>query len=207
MSGALVEPLSVACHLVNTQAQLRPGQSVVIFGAGPIGLVCCAVARALGASKIVVIDINEERLAFAKTYAATHTFQSRKESPQDSAARIKSECQLGEGADVVIEASGAAVCTITGLYVLHMGGVFVQGGMGTDKLEFPIMHVAANELTVKGSFRYGVGDYALAVQLLGQGMVKVDELITSQVEFDNAEEAYRQAKAAKGIKILIKGPK
>lgn len=193
--------------MVNTQAQVRPGQTVVIFGAGAIGLCCAAVARALGASKVVAVDINEERLNFARKYAATHVFRSQKESPQESAARLKEECDLGTGADVVIEASGAAVCTLTGIYTLHMGGTFVQAGMGTNFLEFPLMHFAANELILKGSFRYSVGDYALAVQLIGQGLVKVDELITGQVDFEEAEEAHQQAKDLKGIKILVRGPK
>ena len=61
--GALVEPLSVAVHIVR-QAAVKPGDSIVVFGAGPVGLLCCAVARAYGASKIISVDINEERFGF-----------------------------------------------------------------------------------------------------------------------------------------------
>lgn len=107
--GALVEPLAVGVHITK-QAGIRPGQSVVVFGAGPVGLLCLAVARSFGAGKCVAVDINEERLVFAKGYAATHAFRpSKEESPEQSAARLVEECGLGDGADAAIDASGAEV--------------------------------------------------------------------------------------------------
>lgn len=110
--GALIEPLSVGVHIAK-QAEVRPGQSVVVFGCGPVGPLCMAVAKSFGATKIVVVDINEERLQFTQKYAATHAFRSQRESPQNSAARLIKECELGPGADVIIDASGAEVCLQT----------------------------------------------------------------------------------------------
>lgn len=203
--GALVEPLAVAVHITR-QAEIKSGQSVVVFGAGPVGLLCCAVAKALGAKKIVSVDINEERLAFAQKYAATHVFRSQRESPEASAARLIGECELGAGADAIIDASGAEPCIQTSIHALRTGGTYVQGGMGKSDINFPIMAVCTKELNVKGSFRYGSGDYQLAVDLLSSGQVSVKELITGQVKFRDAEQAFESIKAAKGIKILIEGP-
>lgn len=124
--GALVEPLAVGVHIVARQAIVTPGETVVVFGSGPVGLLCCAVAKAFGAAKIVAVDINEERLTFAKKYAATHTIVSQRESAQDAAARIIKSCDLGSGADVVIDASGAEPCIQTSIYVLRTGGRYVQ---------------------------------------------------------------------------------
>lgn len=70
----MMEPLSVAVHSVSTLGKLKSGQNVIVFGAGPVGLLIMAVAKALGAKKIVAVDINEERLKFAKQYAATDIF-------------------------------------------------------------------------------------------------------------------------------------
>ena len=148
--GALMEPLAVGVHITR-QAGVRPGDNVVIFGAGPVGLLCAAVSRAYGASKVVSVDLNEERLAFAKKYAATHTVVSQKESAQDAAARITSTCDLGAGADVIIDASGAEVCIQTGLNAIRNGGTYVQGGMGKPDVNFPIMAVCTKELNVKVS--------------------------------------------------------
>ena len=125
--GAVVEPLSVAVHVVR-QADVRPGENVVVFGAGPVGLLCCAVARAYGASKVIAVDINDERVAFAKKYAATHTVVAQKESAEASAKRIKEASDLAGGADKVMDASGAEICIQTGLHVARAGGTYVQAG-------------------------------------------------------------------------------
>lgn len=117
--GALVEPTSVAVHVVK-QADVRPGSSVVVFGAGPVGLLCLAVARAFGASKVVTVDINEERVKFAENYAATASFRPQKgESPEESTARLNKECGLRDGADVAIDASGAEVCMQQAVHCLR----------------------------------------------------------------------------------------
>lgn len=146
--GALIEPLSGALHAVR-QADVKPGKSIVIFGAGPMGLLSSAVARAYGASKIVAVDINEERLAFAKKYAATHIVTSKKESAEDAANRIITSCDLGLGADCIIDASGAAICIQTALHAVRPGGTFVQLGMGQADIDFPIMALCVKELNVK----------------------------------------------------------
>ena len=131
--GALVEPLSVGVHIVK-QGDVKPGQSVVVFGAGPVGLLCMAVAKAFGASKIVAVDINAERLKFAQTYAATHGFVSPRASAEEVAAKLIEDCDLGVGADVIIDASGAEPCIQTAIHALRTGGTYVQGGMGKSKL-------------------------------------------------------------------------
>ena len=176
--GALMEPLAVAVHIVR-QAAVKPGDVVVVFGAGPVGLLCSAVARAYGAVKVVVVDINEDRLNFAKTYAATHTLVSQKESAQDAAKRLIEAGDLGAGADAIIDATGAEPCIQTALHTLRNGGTYVQGGMGKPDITFPIMAVCTKELNVKGSFRYGPGDWSTAVKLLSDGRVSVKELIVS----------------------------
>jgi D-xylulose reductase len=203
--GALVEPLAVAVHIVK-QAEIKPGQTVVVMGAGPVGLLCCAVAKAYGASKIVSVDIQQNRLDFAKEYAATHTFTPERVSAEENAARLLKETGLVGGADAVIDASGAEPSIQTSLHVIRRGGVYVQGGMGKPDITFPIMALCTKEVTAKGSFRYGSGDYKLAVQFVSSGKVDVKKLITGTVKFEEAEEAFKSVKAGKGIKVLIAGP-
>ncbi|KAL1975334.1 hypothetical protein VTN31DRAFT_3726 [Thermomyces dupontii] len=202
--GALIEPLSVAVHVAR-QGDIRPGNSVVVFGAGPVGLLCGAVARAFGASKVVMVDIQKPRLDFAKEYTATGIYLPQRVSAQENAQRIKEENDLGPGADVVLDASGAEPSVHTGIHVLRTGGTYVQGGMGKSEMTFPIMAACTKELTVKGSFRYSNGDYNLAVQLVATGKVSVKELITNEVKFEEAETAITDVKTGKGIKTLIAG--
>lgn len=203
--GALIEPLAVAVHIVK-QAEIKPGQSVVIMGAGPVGLLCCAVAKAYGASIIVSVDIQPSRLEFAAAYAATHTFGPSRVSGQENASKLLGDVGLPDGADAVIDASGAEPSIQTSLHTVRRGGIFVQGGMGKPEITFPIMALCMNEITAKGSFRYGSGDYKLAVELVGQGKVDVKKLITRTVRFEEAEQAFKDVKAGTAIKCLIMGP-
>jgi len=204
--GALVEPLSVGIHVCKL-ADVRPGQSVIVFGAGPIGLLCAAVARAFGATTVVVVDIVQARLDFAKRYAATGVFNGMySRNPKENAAKIKEEFALGFGADKAIDASGAPPCIQAAIYTLRHGGTFVQAGMGPAEIMFPIVEVATKEVTVKGSFRYATGDYKLAVELIAAGKVEVKSLVTGRWAFKDAEKAFEETLDGKGIKVLIKGP-
>ncbi|OJD28358.1 D-xylulose reductase A [Blastomyces percursus] len=202
--GALMEPLSVAVHITK-QARVQPGHSVVVFGVGPVGLLCCAVARAFGASKVIAVDIQPARLEFAAQYAATGVYEpAREESAEKNAERLRVQHRLGRGADIAIDASGAESSVHTGIHVLKTGGTYVQGGMGRDVISFPIMAVCTKEVDVRGSFRYGSGDYKLALTLVGEGKVDVKKLVTGVVAFEEAENAILDVKGGKGIKTLIR---
>lgn len=220
--GALMEPLAVAVHVCR-QAEVKPKDSLVVFGAGPIGLMCCAVGKAFGASKIVCVDINEERLKFAREFAATGVYLSQKVEAEKNARNIIELFGLGEGADAVIDATGAPPCIQTCVHVLRRGGTYCQAGnvslpwcsclqiltatKGPAEMTFPIVALASKEITLRGSFRYKSGDYALALDLISSGKVDAKRLITKTVAFEDAEQAFNDVKAARGIKILIEGPK
>ncbi|OAA62912.1 GroES-like protein [Niveomyces insectorum RCEF 264] len=204
--GALIEPLAVAVHIVGRQARVQPGQSVVIMGAGPVGLLCCAVARAFGATKVVAVDVVPAKLDVARNFAATHTYLSQRVSPEENARNIVAEAGLGEGADVVVDASGAEPSIRASLHAVRAGGTYVQGGMGKPEITFPIMALCTKEVTMRGSFRYSAGDYRLAVELVASGQVAVKKLITETVPFSSAEDAFKKVKTGEVIKILIAGP-
>lgn len=133
-----MEPLSVAVHSVSTIGGLKTGQNVAIFGAGPVGLLCMAVAKALGAKRVIGIDIVQSRLDFAKKYAATDVFlpppMEKDEKRMDYSRRVGKQMYetlgLAErgptGVDLVLDASGAEVCIQTGFFLVKIGGTYVQ---------------------------------------------------------------------------------
>lgn len=204
--GALVEPLAVAVHIVR-QACVSPGMSVVVFGAGPVGLLCAAVSRVYGATEVVSVDILPPKLDKAKEFAATRVYLSQPVSPQENAASLLRNTGLSaSGADVVIDASGAASSIQAALHVVRKGGTFVQGGMGKSDITFPIMALCMKEVNVRGSFRYGSGDYRLAIGMVASGQVDVKKLITGVVSFNRAEDAIQMVKGGGVIKVLIAGP-
>ncbi|EIW70927.1 hypothetical protein TREMEDRAFT_73604 [Tremella mesenterica DSM 1558] len=224
--GAMMEPLSVACHAVSTLGQCRSDQSVVVYGAGPVGLLSMAVAKALGARRVVAVDIAEKRLEFAKKTFATDTFlppaKEPNELPDKYYARvtetIKSQLQIpymGDGSiDLVIEASGADACVGMGLHILKPSGTFVQVGMSpSDTSAVPMFQIIAKQLRVLGSFRYGAHDYPLAISLVARGLIDLSELVTQRYEFEDAKKAFETTRAGKDpegnpvIKCIISGPK
>jgi L-iditol 2-dehydrogenase len=203
--GALVEPLSIAVHATKL-ANIATGHKVLVMGAGPIGLLCCAVARSFGASLVVCTDIVEPRLEFARTFAANRTFRMTDASPQENAQDILKDCGLDGGFDVVIDATGAPPCISCGINALCRGGTFVQAGLGMSEINFPIEQICSKEVVFKGSFRYGPGDYKTAIELLRSRKVSVKELITNYYPFSRAEEAFCNVASRNGIKSVIWGP-
>ena len=204
--GVLVEPLAVAVH-ASRLADVKAGQDVVVFGAGTVGLLCAAVARAMGARKVVSVDVNDSRLELVRKFADANTYHpAREESAQDTAINVIRSNGLDEGADVVLEATGVQSCIEAGIAVLKPGSTYVQVGMGKTKIEFPIASFAEKELNMKGCFRYSAGDYDLALHLLESKKVSVKELITGVEPFERATVAWERTKRGEGIKNLIQGP-
>ena len=203
--GALIEPLSVAVHCAKL-ADLTFGDSVLVMGAGPIGLLCCAVSRAFGASNVTVVDINADRLKFAQNYAATAIYQMDSVSAIENARRIMKMPGLTDGAKVVIDATGAQQCISTAMHVLKRGGKFIQAGLGAEEIVFPVAQLCSKEAEYRGSFRYGPGDYQMAIELLRQRKLSVKELITDRFNFDQAEMAFSHVEQRRGIKTIINGP-
>ncbi|WYZ45795.1 hypothetical protein EsH8_IX_000020 [Colletotrichum jinshuiense] len=203
--GALIEPLAVAVHIVK-QAQVTPGTSVVVMGAGPVGILCGAVARAFGATKVVSVDVVQSKLDFARNFGFTHVYLSQRIPAEENAKALLEQCGLGGGADIVIDASGAEPSIQTSIHVIKAGGTYVQGGMGKADITFPIMALCQKEITAKGSFRYGPGDYQLAVELVASGGVQIKKLITSVVDFEDSEKAFHTVKGGHTGKVLIAGP-
>ncbi|GLI81847.1 hypothetical protein PoHVEF18_010239 [Penicillium ochrochloron] len=136
--GALVEPVAVAVQITKVGA-VKPNQTIIVFGCGPIGLLCQAVSKAY-AAKVIGVDISQSRAEFARTFGADDVFVPpvRPAGVVDSVwseevARImKEKFDSGEGPDVVLEATGAQACIQTGIHFVRKGGTYVQAGMGRE---------------------------------------------------------------------------
>lgn len=203
--GVLAEPLAVAVH-GNRLADVRPGHRVVVFGAGPVGILCAAVAREFGAAKVISVDTNAARLDFVKAFAATDVYTpDTAVDAETNASRIVEQFHLDRGSDVVIEASGAESCVQTGIHVLAPGGTYVQTGCGKPNIVVPLTKLGEKEIIVKGSFRYGSGDFELAVGFLKDCKIDVKKLISKTVAFKEAHDAWESVGKGVGIKTLVRG--
>lgn len=204
--GALVEPLSVGVH-ANKLAGVAFNQRVAVFGAGPVGLLTGAVARAFGASEVVYIDVFEHKLSLSSNFGGTQFVNSANIKDEDDLVKEIERVLGGARPDVVFDCTGAEICIRTGIKVCNSGGTYVQVGMGHDDVNFPIGAIGAKELKVLGCFRYAFGDYRDAVQLIASGDVNVKPLVTHRFKFEDAEAAYEFniKHGSEVIKTIISG--
>lgn len=180
--GAMAEPVSVAVHAVR-KAKITEGSRVLITGAGPIGVLNAQVARAHGASEVIISDPVENRRQFAEAHGATRAIDPGQTDFS----------QFEEHFDCYIDASGNARAIDAAIPTIRPGGIAVLVGMGGERLELPIALMQHREITLTGTFRY-VNTWPAAIALISSGRVDVDSLITGRFGLADVEEALLKGK-------------
>jgi L-idonate 5-dehydrogenase len=181
----MAEPLAVCLHAVRRAGELL-GKRVLVTGAGPIGALCVVAARRAGAAEIVATDIADNGLGFAQKVGADRTINTA--ADRDTLAGYAKD--KGHF-DVLFEASGAQAALRSALDIVRPGGVLVQLGLGGE-MTLPVNTITAKELQLRGTFRFHE-EFALAVLLIGKGLVDVKPLISATVPFVQAREAFELA--------------
>lgn len=177
-AGATVEPLAVGLHAINL-VRLKPGESVAVLGAGPIGLLAVAAAASCGAGEITSVDLVPARLEAARRFGAGRTVNAREEDvPQ----------LLRDSADVVLDCVGAEATLQQAFEVARRGGRVAWIGMAADAARLCVAKAQAKELLVTGVFRYA-NVYPAAVGLLAAGRIDTTPLITHRFRFPQVAEA------------------
>lgn len=180
-AAGLLEPLSVgvwACR----RAGVAPGSSVLVTGAGPIGLLAAQAARAFGADTVTVTDVNPHRLRLAARLGLRTVDVS-----------TASLADLGTAPDVLLECSGNARATWDGIHTVARAGRVVLIGMGGDEVRLPLSRLQDREITVTGAFRY-VNTWPIAIELAATGRVDLDGLVTGHYGLDEVEAALTVAR-------------
>jgi L-iditol 2-dehydrogenase len=170
--AAMVEPVSVAVHAVN-RTPIQLGDRAVVVGCGMIGLLTIQAAKAAGCGTLFAVDLDDTRLERAARLGADVTINAKEDVP---AAVI--EATDGRGADVAFEAVGAARPIATAVECLRKGGALTLIGNVTPKVDVDLQAIVTRELTLYGSCASS-GEYPLCLDLLGRGVIKVDELVTA----------------------------
>jgi len=200
--GALLEPLSVGVHACR-RAGVTLGTTVLICGAGPIGLVSLLVAKAMGASNILITDMVENRLELAKTLGAHHTV---KITPGVEVADLVKEVEtkMGVRPDVTIECSGAESSIKLAILGTKSGGCVLLVGLGPSEVKVPIVDAATREVDIRGVFRYA-NCYPTALAMVASGVVDVKKLITHHFTIEETKEAFETSRTGAGgaVKVMI----
>jgi L-iditol 2-dehydrogenase len=183
--GAMLEPLGIAIHTVDL-AHLRPGYTVAVLGAGPIGLLTAAVARVAGASEVYVTEPLAYRREFALRYAADAALDP---GAADVVAEIL-RLTGGRGVDVAFEAAGAPETPDQAARVTRPGGkVVVVGIPSDDTMTFTAGIARRRGLTIK-LVRRMKHTYPRAIALVEKGLVDVESLATHTFPLERIVEAF-----------------
>ncbi|TYB75877.1 2,3-butanediol dehydrogenase [Bizionia myxarmorum] len=189
--GAIVEPAAVAAYAIQ-RSGMKMGDTVMVSGAGPIGLLTVQVAIASGASQIFVSDLSENRLKKAKEVGATHTFDAR---DKDISKKIREI--TGHGADIFIDAAGVQASFDTGINSLRNGGTAVLVALFGKKITHDALNQTLRELTIIGTAAYR-NIFPEVIALIGSGRLPVEKLVTSVIPLEDIVE--------KGFESLVNDP-
>ncbi|WP_297339203.1 L-idonate 5-dehydrogenase [Pseudophaeobacter sp.] len=193
---ACAEPLAVCLHAARIAGDLS-GKRVLITGAGPIGVLCSAIAAREGAFEIVVTDLQDEALAVASRMGATRCINVM----QDAEAMTVFAADKGHF-DVVFECSAAEPAIRSAIAALRPRGTLVQVGVAGDT-PLPLNAVVAKELRVLGTFRFDA-EFAEAVEAIVTGRIDVRPMITQNFPLEQALEAFRTATdRSKSVKVHL----
>lgn len=186
VEGALLEPLGVAIHTVDL-SHIRVAQSIVVLGAGPIGLLIAAVARAAGAGQILMTEPIPKRRAFARAYVADAVF----DPGEDDVVAAVMRATNGRGVDIAFEAAGAAETPQNGVDMLRPGGALVLCGIpsGADTLTLTASVARRKGLTIKMVRRMKFV-YPRGIRMVQRGMVDLKAIATHFVTLDSLPQAF-----------------
>ncbi len=182
--GATVEPLAVACHAVGLVG-VRPGESVAVLGAGPIGLLAAACASAAGAGEVISTDRIPGRLDAAARFGATRVVNAA----DDDVSQV-----LKDAVDVVLDCVAVEETLWQAFEIIRPGGRVAWVGMAADEARLPFQLFQVKEAMVTGVFRYA-NRFGTAVRLLASGKVDTRPLITHRFRFPAVAEAVQFAAA------------
>ncbi len=188
-AAALIEPLSVAVWAC-AKAHIGAGSSVLISGAGPIGILTVQVAKALGAIDIVVSDVEPARLSAAQHFGATRTLNPRER--QHALIEV----------DAYIDCSGAPAAIRTGIETVRPAGRVILVGMGADEVTLPMTALQGREITVTGTFRYA-NTYPTAIALAGSGRIDLDGMVSARYTLEDAERALLPDTDPAAMKVVV----
>jgi threonine dehydrogenase-like Zn-dependent dehydrogenase len=199
LSAATIEPVAVAAGAVKA-AEIGPGDKVVVLGAGLIGNVCMQIAKARGAERVVVIDINPLRVQAALDHGADAAFDARS---GDAIEWVKSELGVGryafnEGAmaDVVIEVSGAPSAVTQSFEMVRSGGTIVFVGLPEVAAPVDTTKIVHKQPKIIGSL---AGDFPGAIDLLDRKLVVTGDLVDRVRGLDEIQDAFDQATTERDI--------
>jgi D-xylulose reductase len=198
--GAMVEPFAVGMQAA-TKARITPGDTAVVLGAGPIGMMVALAALAGGCARAIVADLAQPKLDIAARYQGVIPVNIREKDLIAEVKRLTDDW----GADVVFECSGAPKAWDTIVGLPRPGGCIVVVGLPVEPIRFDVAGLTTKEIRIESVFRYA-HQYDRAIALIASGKVDLKPLITETFSFEKSIAAFERAAEGRptDVKLQIK---
>ncbi|MFH1730022.1 MAG: zinc-binding dehydrogenase [Planctomycetota bacterium] len=199
--AALVEPLACVVHGIE-RSGIEPGDSVVVNGAGPIGLLFVRLAS-LKAGRVIVTDVRADRLERAERLGGDVVLNVS--SVGDPAGAVRGMCNGGRGADVAIECVGLPETWESTIRMVRKGGIAnLFGGCASGTtIEVDTSLVHYSEVQIRGVFHTTPKYVRRALELIAEGVVTSDELVTGELPLERLDEMLEVLVGREGIKTAV----
>jgi len=199
--AALTEPCCVGYNAVVVRSHVRPGDTVMVMGPGPIGLLCAEMARIAGAGTLIVAGTHQDgpRLTVARALGATHTVDVQNTNPLEYMREIGD----GLGADVVLDAAGDSAALKTALEVVRPGGQITKVGWGPQPLNFSLDALVQKAVCLQGSFSHTFENWEKVVAMLATGQINLTPIISQVAALDQWKECFEGMHTGKYVKAVL----
>jgi L-iditol 2-dehydrogenase len=206
IAAALTEPLACALHGVDA-CEVAPGDTVVILGSGPLGLLLAAIVRLKGA-RVVITGRGVQRLALAHHFGADVIIDVSQMSSQEQREAVLEETEARRGADIVIEAVGVPETWELAAMLVRPGGLvnFFGGCPTGSRVNLETRPIHYGELTLKGVFHHTPVYFAQALELIQGHHIDVEALITACVPLTSVLEVLELLVRKQGVKYALIPP-
>ncbi len=200
--AALAEPICVAYNALVEGSTLRPGDTVVIQGPGPIGIMALQIARARGAGTLVVLGTEGDghRLEVAQALGADLVVDVAREDPVALVRRLGD----GLGADLVVDCTGVSAALAQALEMVRPGGQITKIGWGPQPLEFSLDPLVQKAVRLQGSFSHNYPIWERALALLATRQVDLEPVIGGVYGLEDWEAAFEAMEQGRNVKSVVR---
>jgi L-iditol 2-dehydrogenase len=200
--AALTEPCCVAYNAVVVKSPIRPGDTVVVIGPGPIGLLCADMARIGGARNLIVAGTTQDasRMEVARALGASHTVDVQATNVKQFMEGIGD----GLGAEVVIDAAGASAALKTALDIVRPGGHITKVGWGPQPLNFSLDPLVQKAIRLQGSFSHTFENWEKVVAMLSARQINLEPIISQVAALDRWKECFDGMHTGQYVKAVLR---
>jgi 6-hydroxycyclohex-1-ene-1-carbonyl-CoA dehydrogenase len=199
VEGAIIaDATTTPFHAVVNRGQVKPGDAVVVFGCGGLGLNCVQIAAAVG-GQVIAVDIADHKLEWAKKLGAKATVNPKTVERLDKELRKLT----GGGADIAFECIGNPATQEQAFNAVRAGGRFVVVGSSDRPMTLNTGKVMFREIEIVGSLGCRTVDYPRVIELARQGKIKVAELVTARFPLDQINDAFDALRRGEGVRSVI----